>query len=208
MAVRDILIWPNPKLRELTFPVGGNTQLLRKLRDPMSWKKRAKQGGVDRYTSTENIEFPGMTDDMRELVYDLADTMKDRDGAGIAAPQIGVSVGIFLIANFVAGGDGKNPLVFINPEITWVSEEKIREKEGCLSFPDIWVFIERPARCRVRAINLDGEEFEVDAEGIYARALQHENDHLHGILLTDFVGRLRKNMIRKKLQKKPKKKMS
>jgi peptide deformylase len=128
--------------------------------------------------------------------------MKSRDGAGLAAPQLGEPVGIFLIAPWVAEAERPDPLVFVNPEITWVSEEKVREKEGCLSFPDIWVFIERPARCRVQATNMEGAEFTVEAGGLFARALQHEFDHLNGTLMTDFFGKLKQDMIRKKLKKK------
>ena len=140
-------------------------------------------------------------EDITELVQDLTETMESRDGAGIAAPQVGENVGVFLIAPYIAGLDGDDPQVFINPELTWVSEEKVKEQEGCLSFPDIWIHIERPAKCRMKATNMDGEEFEVEADGIYARALQHEFDHLNGTLMTDFVGKLKQDMVRKKLKK-------
>jgi peptide deformylase len=143
-------------------------------------------------------------DDIRDLVDDLTDTMQSRSGAGIAAPQIGVPQGVFLIAPWVAEAERTDPLVFINPEVIWTSEELVKEKEGCLSFPDIWVFVERPERCRVRATNLWGAEFTVEGGGLFARALQHEYDHLNGKLMTDFVGRLKRDMIRKKLKKKRK----
>ncbi len=168
MAVRDILIWPHPKLSEVCFPVEG------------------------------------IDDDVRKIVQDLTDTMKARDGAGIAAPQIGKPVGIFLIAPWVAEAERSDPLVFINPEIVWTSEETVKQKEGCLSFPDIWVFIERPARCRIQATNLWGAEFTVEGGGLFGRALQHEFDHLNGKVMTDFFGRLKRDMIRKKLKKKRK----
>jgi peptide deformylase len=166
MAVRDILIWPNKKLSDVSLAV--------------------EKG--------QNID---------DLVQDLTETMESRDGAGIAAPQIGENVGVFLIAPQIAGIEG-GPQIFVNPELTWVSDEKTKEMEGCLSFPDIWIHIERPEKCKMRATNKDGEEFEVEADGIYARALQHEFDHLNGTLMTDFVGPLKRKMVRKKMTRKRK----
>lgn len=167
MAIREILIWPNKKLSDVSLAV--------------------EKG--------QNID---------DLVQDLTETMESRDGAGIAAPQIGESVGVFLIAPQIAGIERHAPQVFVNPELLWVSEEKTKEMEGCLSFPDIWIHIERPEKCKMRATNTDGEEFEVEADGIYARALQHEFDHLNGTLMTDFVGPLKRKMVRKKMTRKRK----
>jgi peptide deformylase len=166
MAVRPIVTWPDPVLREPTKPV-------------------------------ESI-----TDDIRGLYRDLVDTMYAHNGVGIAAIQIGVPVQMFLIEAAVAGGsESDDPLAFINPEIVWTSDDLERADEGCLSFPGIFVPVERPARARVRAMNLQGEIFELEGEGLLARAFQHENDHLTGKLLVDFVGPLKKQMIRRKLKR-------
>jgi peptide deformylase len=166
MAVRPIVIWPDPVLREPTKPV-------------------------------ESI-----TDEIRALYRDLVDTMYAHNGVGIAAIQIGEPVQMFLIEAAVAGGgEADDPVAFINPEIVWTSDEVERADEGCLSFPGIYVPVERPARARVRAMNLDGEIFELEGEGLLARAFQHEHDHLTGKLLVDFVGPLKKQMIRRKLKR-------
>jgi peptide deformylase len=166
MAVRPIVTWPDPVLREPTKPV-------------------------------ESI-----TDEIRGLYRDLVDTMYAHNGVGIAAIQIGVPVQMFLIEAAVAGGsESDDPLAFINPEIVWTSDDLERADEGCLSFPGVFVPVERPARARVRAMNLQGEIFELEGEGLLARAFQHENDHLTGKLLVDFVGPLKKQMIRRKLKR-------
>jgi peptide deformylase len=92
-------------------------------------------------------------------------------------------------------------VVFINPEITWTSDETTTEVEGCLSFPGIQVPITRPQKIYIQAINLDGNVFGGEAQGFYARALQHEHDHLNGKLMIDFVGSRKKDMITRKLIK-------
>ena len=138
--------------------------------------------------------------DVSDLIWDLMDTMADKRGAGIAAPQVGELVNLFLIAPPIAPPRGHQ--IFINPEITWVSKEKELQNEGCLSFPDIWIAVERPKECKVKALDEEGSEFEVKADGIYARAMQHEFDHLSGALIIDFVGKVKRDMVRKKLKRK------
>lgn len=143
-----------------------------------------------------------VTDEIRKLVADLADTMYAANGAGIAAIQVGAFERIYLVDAAVAGGREEDPpVVFINPEIVWMSEETETNDEGCLSFPGIYVPIKRSVRCRVRAMNLDGEVFEAEGEGLYARAMQHEGDHLTGKLLADYVGPLKRSMIRRKMER-------
>jgi peptide deformylase len=166
MAVRPIVKYPDPRLRQATVPV--------------------------REVTTE----------VRQLVADMADTMYAANGAGIAAIQVGVPERIYLIDAYVAGGREEDPpLVFINPEITWLSDETITSDEGCLSFPGVFVPIKRSLRARVRAMGLDGEIFELESEGLCARAMQHEGDHLTGRLLVDFVGPLKREMIKRKLKR-------
>ena len=171
MAVRPIVVWPDPRLREKTRSV------------------------------------PEVTDEIRSLYRDLVDTMYAYDGVGIAAIQIGVPVRMFLVDAGIAGrAEGgpeapADPVAFLNPEIVSMSNDREKADEGCLSFPGIFVAIDRPRRARVRAIGLDGKPFEVEGDGLFARAMLHENDHLTGKLLVDFVGPLKKRQIKRKLER-------
>ena len=124
------------------------------------------------------------------------------NGIGIASVQIGVPKQLFLLEAELCGDQkDSRPWAFINPEIIAVSDEKEKEDEGCLSFPGVYIPIERPIGARVRAQNLDGETFEIEGEGLLARAIQHEYDHLTGKVMTDFVGPLKRQLIKKKLKK-------
>ncbi len=143
-----------------------------------------------------------VTDEVRTLYRNLVDTMYALNGLGIAALQVGDPTQMFIVEAALAGRDGKaEPVAFINPEVLWTSEETDKADEGCLSFPGVYVPVERPLRARVRAMGMDGKPFEVEAEGLYARCLLHENDHLTGKLLVDFVGPLKRQMIKRKLGK-------
>jgi peptide deformylase len=143
-----------------------------------------------------------ITDEVRALYRDLVDTMYARNGLGIAAIQIGDPTRMFIVEPELAGKTADAPPVaFINPEVVWTSDETRRADEGCLSFPGIYVPVERPIRARVRAMGLDGQTFEVEGEDLFARCMLHENDHLTGQLLVDFVGPLKRQMIRRKLSK-------
>src|SRR5262245_37458451 len=166
MAVRPIVVWPDPRLRQ------------------------------------ETARIESITDEVRALYRDLVDTMFAYNGVGIASVQIGEPYKMFLVEASVCGGDAKDPpWAFINPEILWTSDETEKVDEGCLSFPGIYVPIERPFRCRARATNLDGQQFEIEGEALLARAVQHEYDHLTGKLMVDFVGPLKKQMIKRKLKR-------
>jgi peptide deformylase len=123
-------------------------------------------------------------------------------GLGIAALQIGDPRRMFLVEPELAGlAKDAPPVAFVNPEVVFASDELQKSDEGCLSFPNIYVQVERPLRTRVRAQDLNGAWFEQDGEGLMARCLLHENDHLTGKLLVDFVGPLKRQMIKRKLQK-------
>jgi peptide deformylase len=166
MAVRSILRFPDPKLRQRSVEVGE----------------------VD--------------DDLRQLVADMAETMAANNGAGLAAIQVAAPVRLFIVEGHVAGGaEDSPPKVFINPEIVEISEESQTGDEGCLSFPGIYVPVKRGMRAKVRARDLDGNVFEAEGEGLYARALQHETDHLNGRLLIDQVGPVKREIIKRKLRK-------
>lgn len=139
---------------------------------------------------------------VRALYQDLVDSMYAENGLGIAALQLGDPRRMFIVEPKLAGRPETDPpLAFINPEVIETSEEQQDSEEGCLSFPDIYIKVKRPMRCKVRAMGLDGEIFEVWGEALFARCLLHENDHLTGKLLVDFVGPLKRQMIKKKLQK-------
>ena len=141
-------------------------------------------------------------DETKKLVADMVETMYSKNGAGLAAIQVGSDKRIFIVEASVAGGDeNDHPVVFINPTIEWLSDETETSDEGCLSFPGIYVPIKRSLRARVRATGLDGQEFVAEGEGLYARAMQHENDHLINKLLIDYVGPLKRQMIKRKMEK-------
>ncbi|MCA9710932.1 MAG: peptide deformylase, partial [Myxococcales bacterium] len=127
------------------------------------------------------FEVKEVDDDVRRLVQDLTDTMYALNGAGIAAIQVGRFERIFLIDGRVATGDeNADPVVFINPEVVETGKGLTVSEEGCLSFPNVFVDIKRPRWAKVRAVNLQGESFEWEGEGLLGRALQHEHDHLTG----------------------------
>jgi len=149
-----------------------------------------------------SLEVKGVDAELRQLVADMAETMEAAEGAGLAAIQVGVPVRLFLIDGGVAGGaEGAPPKVFINPELVEISPESQTGDEGCLSFPGIFVPVKRGMKARVRAMGLDGETFEAEGEALFARALQHETDHLNGRLLVDQVGPVKREIIKRKLRK-------
>ncbi|MEZ4389835.1 MAG: peptide deformylase [Polyangiales bacterium] len=138
-------------------------------------------------------------DGVRQLCDDMAETMYAAPGVGLAAPQIGVSKRIFVI-DIANEGEPSDLRTFINPEIVAREGETVWE-EGCLSFPGVHEEIERAAKVTVRAMNVQGETFELSAEGLLAIAIQHENDHLEGTLMVDRVSLLKKRMIDREMRK-------
>lgn len=149
-----------------------------------------------------SVEIKEIDASVRALYQDLVDSMYAENGLGIASLQIGDPRRMFIVEPKLAGKDAADPPVaFQNPEVLWTSEEQQDSEEGCLSFPDIYIKVKRPMRARVWAMGLDGVTFEFEGEGLLARCLLHEHDHLTGKLLVDFVGPLRRQMIKKKLQK-------
>ena len=145
-------------------------------------------------------EITTIDDSVRELFRDLCDSMYAENGLGMAAPQIGVAKKLFIVEPKLAGrAETDPPLCLINPEVLDTSEELQDSEEGCLSFPDVYIKVKRPLRCKVRAMGIDGEMFTIEGEALLARCLLHENDHLTGKLLVDFVGPLKRQMIKKKL---------
>ena len=149
-----------------------------------------------------SVEIKEIDASVRALYQDLVDSMYAENGLGIASLQLGDPRRMFIVEPKLANRAASDPPVaFINPEVLWTSEEMQDSEEGCLSFPEIYIKVKRPLRARVRAMGLDGATFELEGEGLLARCLLHENDHLTGKLLVDFVGPLKRQMIKKKLQK-------
>lgn len=166
MAVRPVVIWPDPRLRQPSQAV---------------------------------TEFgPSLA----ALYQDLVDSMYAERGLGMAALQIGDARRMFIVEPELAGkAKDDPPVAFVNPEVLWTSDETQKSDEGCLSFPEIYIQVERPMKAKVKAQDLAGNWFECDGEGLMARCLLHENDHLTGKLLVDFVGPLKRQMIKRKLEK-------
>lgn len=166
MALREILEYPDPRLREVAKPVDK------------------------------------VTDEIRRLCEDMAETMYDAPGVGLAATQIGVPLRIFVI-DIAAEDEASDLRVFINPDVyekdgvqTW--------NEGCLSFPGVSEEIKRANTVRVRALDAKGKAFDLAADGLLAVAIQHENDHLDGVLMIDKLSAIKKRMMSRKLVKRQK----
>jgi peptide deformylase len=140
-------------------------------------------------------------DELRALMDDMLETMYDAPGIGLAAVQIGVPKRVIVMDISRGEGDEREPRYFVNPEITWASEEIQPYEEGCLSVPDIYDEIERPARVKLRYLNYQGEPVEEEAEGIFAVCIQHEMDHLEGVLFIDHLSRLKRERAVQKVKK-------
>jgi peptide deformylase len=149
-------------------------------------------------------------DEIRQLVQDMFDTMYDADGVGLAAPQIGVHKRVVVVdirayereqdGKAVEIPSGEKPLVLINPEFSAKSGE-LEWEEGCLSVPGETGMVTRAAKCTVKYLDLEGREQIIEAEGLKSVALQHECDHLDGKLFVDYLSRLKRNVIKKKMMK-------
>ena len=121
---------------------------------------------------------------IRKLVEDMFETMYDAPGIGLAAIQIGVAKRVVTM-DLSKKDDEREPQVFINPEVTWTSDEKATYEEGCLSIPEYYEEVERPAQVKVKYLDLDGKAHEIEADGLFATCLQHEIDHTNGVLFID-----------------------
>ena len=164
MALRDILIIPDARLRLTSEPV-----------------KDIDKG-------------------IRALVDDMFETMYAAPGIGLAAIQIGVAQRVVTM-DLAKKDDETEPQVFINPEIVWSSDETSIYDEGCLSIPEYYEEVERPQKVKVKFLDLDGKAHEIEADGLLATCLQHEIDHLNGVLFIDHLSRLKRSMAIKKLTK-------
>ena len=138
--------------------------------------------------------------EIKNLMKDMLETMYAAPGIGLAAIQIGVDKRIVVI-DISKGPEPKNPMYFVNPEIVWTSDTKCIFEEGCLSLPQQFAEIERPEQCHVKYLDQNGKEQLLKADGLLATCIQHEIDHLNGVLFIDYLSKLKKSFILKKLSK-------
>jgi peptide deformylase len=139
-------------------------------------------------------------DDIRRLMDEMLETMYAAPGVGLAAPQVGVSKRV-IVADVARSGEPPQPMLMANPEIIQVSSERSTFEEGCLSLPDHYAEVKRPERVRIRYLDRENEIREQDMDGFLATCIQHEMDHLDGILFVDHISKLKRGMIMRKLTK-------
>jgi peptide deformylase len=137
---------------------------------------------------------------LRPLVDDMFETMYEAPGIGLAAIQVGVPKRV-IVMDLAKKDDPPAPQVFINPQVLWRSDERTTYEEGCLSIPEFYEEVERPSRVRVRFLDLDGAEQELEASGLLATCMQHEIDHLDGVLFIDHISKLKRDRVIKKFIK-------
>jgi len=154
----------------------------------------------DKKLRSKSAAVGKITPDIRKLVEDMFETMYDAPGIGLAAIQVGVAKRVVTMDICKAEGE-KEPRVFINPEILWSSDDKSTYEEGCLSIPEIHEDVDRPARVKIKFLDLDGKPHEEEANGLYATCIQHEIDHLNGVLFIDHISKLKRDRIIKKFTK-------
>jgi peptide deformylase len=171
MAIRPIIVLPDPRLRQVSEPVKA----------------------VD--------------DATRDLMDQMVETMHDAPGIGLAAIQVGVPKRV-VVLDLAKKDEPPQPQYFVNPEIVWSSDEKSTYEEGCLSIPEYYEEVERPARVKAKFLDRDGAPREIQAEGLLATALQHEIDHLNGVLFIDHISKLKRDRVIKKFIKQAKQKES
>lgn len=164
MAVKPLIILPDPLLREVSKPL-------------------------------ERVD-----EDVRKLADDMLETMYDAPGIGLAAIQIGLPLRM-LVIDLSKEGEEKDPVVVINPKVLKSSDERSVYEEGCLSIPDYYAEVERPAEITLSYLDRDGKEQEMQADGLMATCMQHEIDHLDGVLFIDHISRLKREMVVRKFKK-------
>ena len=164
MALREILVVPDPILKQISKPV-------------------------------ETVD-----DDLRALMDDMLETMYDAPGIGLAAIQVGVAKQV-IVMDLAREDEPPAPRYFVNPQILWASEETAPYEEGCLSVPEIYDEVERSAEVKIKYLDYHGKEVTEDAEGLYAVCIQHEMDHLKGVLFIDYLSRLKRERAVAKVKK-------
>ena len=156
----------------------------------------------DPFLRQKSSEVDQVTDETRKLMDDMLETMYDAPGIGLAAIQIGVPKRVIVID--LSRDEKKNPLYFVNPKIIKKSDTNSTYEEGCLSVPGQFAEVDRPDKCHISFLDYNGKKQELKAEGLLATCIQHEMDHLEGILFIDYLSKLKKNLIVKKLSKQKK----
>jgi peptide deformylase len=154
----------------------------------------------DKFLKRKSKPVTEVTDDVRALMQDMLDTMYSAPGIGLAAIQIGEPLQV-IVMDLAGEEEEPEPLYFVNPELLWTAEELSTYQEGCLSVPGFTEDIDRPAEAKVRYLDYDGKAQEVHADGLLATCLQHEIDHLKGILFIDHLSSVKRNMVVRKLVK-------
>jgi peptide deformylase len=153
----------------------------------------------DKILREKTVYVDNVDEDIKQLVSNMFETMYAAPGIGLAAPQVAVLKRLFII-DVTAGEDKTQQLVFINPEIIEATGE-VTEEEGCLSIPGEYEIVKRFAWVKAKALDIEGKEFVVEADGLLARAIQHELDHLEGKLFIDKLSSLKKQMLKKRIKK-------
>jgi peptide deformylase len=190
------------------FPL-ALTQRCQRLKSPAedTWKKMALREIIilpDKQLRLVSKPIEKVTPEIRKLAGDMFETMYEAPGIGLAAIQVAQPLRLITMDLAKKNEEGETkpePRVFINPEIISSSEELSVYEEGCLSIPEYYEEVERPARVRVRFLDLDGKVHEEDAEGLYATCIQHEIDHLNGVLFIDYLSKLKRDRVNKKFSK-------
>lgn len=144
--------------------------------------------------------YDAVNADVRKLADDMLTAMYEAPGVGLAAPQVGVTQRMFVM-DCSDKEASPEPMVLINPELTWASEEENTHNEGCLSLPELFEDVKRPAMVRMRYLDVDGKEQEQEFDGLWATCAQHELDHLNGVLFIDHLSRMKRSILTKKMMK-------
>ena len=145
-------------------------------------------------------DVPAVDDALRALMEDMLETMYDAPGIGLAAVQVGELVNV-IVMDLAREGEEPAPRYYVNPKITWESEELFAYEEGCLSVPEVYDAVERPAKVKLSYLNFHGEAVEEEAEDLFAVCIQHEMDHLDGVLFIDHLSRLKRDRAISKVKK-------
>lgn len=161
----------------------------------------------DPYLRTISKPVKKVDDELRALMDAMVEAMYAAFGVGLAAVQVGVPKRV-IVMDMALEDEPRAPQFFINPEISWTSDEMGVYEEGCLSLPEHYADVERPAKCKFKYLDYDGKAHEVEAEGLLATCIQHEIDHLNGILFIDHISPLKRRMILKKLTKAQREKLA
>lgn len=157
----------------------------------------------DPFLRQQSLDVEAVSDEIRSLMDDMLETMYNAPGIGLAAIQVGVPKNV-IVMDLSRSDEKKNPLYFVNPKIIQNSDINATYEEGCLSVPGQFAEINRPDKCKVKYLDYNGKEKILEAEGLLATCIQHEIDHLKGILFIDYLSKLKKTMIVKKLSKQKK----